>query len=56
MLWIENTKIYGNLKPRAKGRKIHGNEDAYQLREGQTNYGAWQDFDNNNTFDWNLAN
>lgn len=40
---------------RAKGRKIHGSEDAYQLREGQTNYGAWQDLDNN-TFDWNLAN
>ena len=49
-------QIKERLGIRAKGRMIHGSEDAYQLREGQTNYGAWQDLDNNNTFDWNLAN
>jgi hypothetical protein len=31
-------------------------KDEYQLREGQTDYGGWQDLDNENTFDWNLAN
>jgi putative transposase len=41
---------------RAKGRKIHGSEDEYQLREGQADYGGWQDLDNENIFDWNLAN
>jgi hypothetical protein len=24
--------------------------------EGQTDYGGWQNLDNENTFDWNLAN
>jgi REP-associated tyrosine transposase len=49
-------QVKDRLGIRAKGRKIDGSEDdAYQLREGQTNYGAWQDLDNN-TFDWNLAN
>ena len=33
---------------RAKGRKIHGSEDAYQLRERRTNYGDWQNLDNEN--------
>jgi hypothetical protein len=49
-------QIKEQLGIRAKGRKIHGSEDEYQLREGQTGYGAWQDLDNENTFDWNLAN
>ena len=40
----------------AKGRKIHGSEDEYQLREGQADYGDWQHLDNENTIDWNLAN
>jgi hypothetical protein len=34
----------------------YGSEDEYQLREGQTDYGGGQDLDNENTFDWNLAN
>jgi hypothetical protein len=38
------------------GRKVHGSEDEYQLREGQTDYGGRQNLDNENTFDWNLAN
>ena len=39
----------------AKGRKIHGSEDEYQLRERQSSFGDWQNLDNENTFDWNLA-
>ncbi len=31
---------------RAKSRKIHGREDEYQLREGQSDYGDWQNWDN----------
>ena len=49
-------QIKDRLGIRAKGRKIHGSEDEYQLREGQTDYDSWQDLDNENTFDWNLAN
>jgi hypothetical protein len=49
-------QIKDRLGIRTKGRKIHGNEDEYQLREGQTDYGGWQDLENENTFDWNLAN
>ena len=49
-------QIKDRLGIRAKGRKIHGSEDEYQLCEGQTDYGGWQDLDNENTFDWNLAN
>jgi putative transposase len=49
-------QIKDRLGIRAKGRKIHGSEDEYQLREGQTDYGGWQDLDNENKFDWNLAN
>ena len=49
-------QIKNRLGIRAKGRKIHGSEDEYQLREGQTDYGGRQDLDNENTFDWNLAN
>ena len=49
-------QIKDRLGIRAKGRKIHGSEDEYQLREGQTDYGVWPDLDNENTFDWNLAN
>ena len=49
-------QIKDRLGIRAKGRKIHGREDEYQLREGQTDYGGWQDLDNENKFDWNLAN
>ena len=48
-------QIKERLGIRAKGRKIHGSEDEYQLRERQTNYGDWQNLDNENTFDWNLA-
>jgi putative transposase len=48
-------QIKERLGIRAKGRKIHGSEDEYQLREGQTNYGDWQNLDHENTFDWNLA-
>ncbi len=48
-------QIKDRLGIRAKGRKIHGSEDEYQLREGQTDYGGRQDLDNENTFDWNLA-
>ena len=49
-------QIKDRLGIRAKGRKIHGSEDEYQLCEGQTDCGGWQDLDNENTFDWNLAN
>lgn len=49
-------QIKERLGIRAKGRKIHGSEDEYQLREGQADYGGWQDLDNENTFDWNLTN
>ena len=49
-------QIKERLGIRAKGRKIHGNEDEYQLREGQTDYGDWQDLDDENTFAWKLAN
>jgi len=49
-------QIKDRLGIRAKGRKIHGSEDEYQLCEGQTDYGGWQDLDNENTFDWDLAN
>ena len=49
-------QIKEQLRIRAKGRKIYGSEDEYQLREGQTDYGVWQDLDNEKTFDWNLAN
>ena len=48
-------QIKNRLGIRAKGRKIHGSEDEYQLRERQTSYGDWQNLDNENTFDWNLA-
>jgi len=48
-------QIKDRLGIRARGRKIHGSEDEYQLREGQTDYGAWQDLADENTFDWNLA-
>jgi len=48
-------QIKERLGLRAKGRKIHGSEDEYQLRERQTNYGDWQNLDNENTFEWNLA-
>jgi REP element-mobilizing transposase RayT len=48
-------QIKERLGIRAKGRMIHGSEDEYQLREGQTNYGDWQNSDNENTFDWNLV-
>lgn len=48
-------QIKDRLGIRARGRKIHGSEDEYQLREGQTVYGAWQDLADENTFDWNLA-
>ena len=44
-------QIKDRLGIRAKGRKIHGSEDEYRLREGQTDYGGWQDLDNKNTFD-----
>ena len=49
-------QIKDRLGTRAKGRKIHGSEDEYQLREGQADYGDWQHLDNENTIDWNLAN
>jgi putative transposase len=49
-------QIKNRLGIRAKGRKINGSEDEYQLREGQTDYGGRRDLDNENTFDWNLAN
>ena len=49
-------QIKDRLGIRAKGRKIHGSEDEYQLREYQTDYGGWQDLDDENTFGWNLAN
>jgi putative transposase len=48
-------QIKERLGIRAIGRKIHGSEDEYQLRERQNNYGDWQNLDNENTFDWNLA-
>lgn len=48
-------QIKERLGIRAKGRKIHGNEDEYQLRERQNSYGDWQNFDNENTFEGNLA-
>jgi len=48
-------QIKEHLGIRAKGRKIHGSEGEFQLREMQTNYGDWQNLDNENTFDWNLA-
>lgn len=41
---------------RAKGRKIHGGEDEYQLREGQSDYGGWHYLDSENSLNWNLAN
>jgi REP element-mobilizing transposase RayT len=53
-LYLEQIK--DRLGIRAKGRKIHGSEDEYQLREGQADYGDWQDLDNEITIDWNLAN
>jgi hypothetical protein len=37
-------KIKDRFGIRAKGRKIHGSEDEYQLREGHADYGDWQDF------------
>jgi putative transposase len=48
-------QIKERLGIRAKGLKIHGSQDEYQLRERQDNYGDWQNLDNENTFDWNLA-
>ncbi len=48
-------QIKQRLGIRAKGRKIHGSEDEYQLRERQSSFGDWQNLDNENTFDWNLA-
>ena len=41
-------QIKDRLGTRAKGRKIHGSEDEYQLRGGQTDYGGWHDLDNEN--------
>ena len=49
-------QIKDRLGIRAKGRKIHGSEDEYQLGECQTDYGGWQDLDDENTFGWNLVN
>ena len=49
-------QIKDRLGIRAKGRKVHGSEDEYHLREEQTDYGGWQNLDNENTFDWNLTN
>ena len=40
---------------RAKSHKVHGSEDEYHLREGQTDYGGWQNLGNENTFDWDLT-
>lgn len=34
-------QIKDRLGMRAKGRKVHGSEDEYHLREGQTDYGGW---------------
>jgi REP element-mobilizing transposase RayT len=48
-------QIKDTLGIRAIGRKIHGTKDEYQLREGQTDFGDWQDFANSNSFDWNLT-
>ena len=48
-------QIKQRLGIRAKGRKIHGSEDEYQLRERQSSFGDWRNLDNENTFDWNLA-
>ena len=36
-------QIKERLGIRAKGRKIYGSEDEYQLREGQADYGDWQE-------------
>ena len=49
-------QIKDRLGIRAKGRKVHGSEDEYHLREGQTDYGGWQNLGNENTFDWDLTN
>ena len=49
-------QIKDHLGIRAKGRKIYRSEDEYQLREGQSDYDGWHDLDDENTFDWNLAN
>ncbi len=48
-------QIKDRLGIRAKGRKILGREDEYQLHEGQTDYGDLQDLSHNNSYDWNLA-
>ena len=48
-------QIKDRLGIRAKGRKVHGSEDEYHLREGQTDYGGWQNLGNENTFDWDLT-
>jgi putative transposase len=45
-------QIKDRLGIRAKGRKVHGSEDEYHLRERQTDYGGWQNLGNENTFDW----
>ena len=52
--FLEQTKDH--LGIRAKGRKIYRSEDEYQLREGQSDDDGWHDLDDENTFDWNLAN
>jgi hypothetical protein len=44
-------QIKERLGIRAKDCKIYGSEDDYRLREGQANYGGWQDLDSKNTFD-----
>jgi hypothetical protein len=49
-------QIKDRLGIRAKGRKIQGSQDEYQLREGQADYGGVQDLNNENALDWNLAN
>jgi hypothetical protein len=41
---------------RAKGRKKQESEGEYQLRDGQSVYGAWHGTETENTFYWNLAN
>jgi len=48
-------QIKERLGIRSKGRKIFENEDDYQLRDGKTRYGDWDQINSENSFHWDLA-
>ena len=49
-------QIKDRLGIRSKGRKILKDDDSCQLRDRQTRYSSEAEFNNNNSFHWDLDN